>query len=497
MKLDVLSIGRYIYRPMNTPYFPAWRRKLAAVGRHTANCRQKSPVEIEAQCGPFLSERTLKPPEDGTHRRRRVFFLSRVFWCFLWQVLQPRTSCRAVVRQIQAFCETEQRRFDENTSAYCQARGRLPIACLQQALADSARSADHLSRQGVPGWTRPIKVVDASSVRLPDTKENRNFYPYPSGQRPGCGFPVMQVCGLYSLASGAILKTVQGAWSANEVRLFKDLWPELHSGDILLGDRPFGAYPLLALLPLRGVDVVSRLHHGRRFSRHQAKRIGPSQWLMTWSKPPQRPNYFTEAEWAEVPLQITVRIIHVRIQQKGFRTTELWLSTTLLDPIAYPAEQVAGLYLRRWDMELCFRDLKTTMGMEELRCRTPAMAHKELLAFLIAHNLMRCLIAQAASAHQVCHTRISFKGAVDAARSFNHAMRLTRSQRHAQRLYRRLLQILALDLAPLRPGRIEPRAVKRRPKPYSRLTKPRHLYRELPHRGKRIQKKPGRNPRLT
>ena len=482
---------------MNTPCFPVWRRKLAALGRRTTHARRQSPVEIETQCGPFLSAHALKPPEDGKRRRRRVFFISRVFWCFVWQVLQPRTSCRAVVRQVQAFCETQHRRFDENSSAYCQARGRLPIACLQQALTDSARSADHLASQGVPGWKRPVKVVDASSVRLPDTKENRQRYPYPSGQRPGCGFPVMQICGLYSLASGAILKTVQAPWSANEVRLFKGLWPELQSGDILLGDRPFGAYALLALLPLRGIDVVSRLHQGRRFSRRQAKRLGPSQWLVTWSKPLQRPDYLTEAEWAEVPPQITVRIIHVRVQQNGFRTMELWLSTTLLDPITHPTELVADLYLRRWDMELCFRDLKTTMGMEELRCRTPAMAHKELLAFLVAHNLMRCLIAQAASAHKVCRTRISFKGAVDAARSFHQAMRLSRSQRHVQRLYRRLLEILARDLVPRRPGRLEPRAVKRRPKPYSRLTKPRHLYRELPHRGKRIQKKPGRKPCLS
>ena len=482
---------------MNTPYFPVWRRKLAAVGRHTVHCRQQSPVEIEAQCRRFLSDRTLHPPADGKRRRRRVFFLSRVFWCFVWQVLQPRTSCRAVVRQVQAFCETERGTFDENSSAYCQARGRLPIACMQQALTDSAEAADRLSVQGVPNWTRPIKVVDASSVRLPDTAANRKCYPYPSGQRPGCGFPVMQLCGLYSLASGAILKTVQSPWSAHEVRLFQDLEAELQPGDILVGDRPFGAYVLLALLPLRGVDVVSRLHQGRRFNRHHAKRIGPSEWLVAWTKPPKRPDYLTEQEWASVPEAITVRIIHVRVHEKGFRTQELWISTTLLDPIAYPAERIAHLYRRRWDMELCFRDLKTTMGMEELRCRTPAMVHKELLAFLIAHNFMRCLIAQAASAHQVCRTRISFKGAVDAARSFHQAIRLARSQRHANRLYRRLLEILACDLVPLRPGRYEPRAVKRRPKPYQRLMKARHHFREVPHRGKRIQKKPGRKPRLS
>jgi Transposase DDE domain len=482
---------------MNTPYFPAWRRKLAAVGQRTGCCRQPSPVEIEAQCRAFLSPRALKAPDDGKRRRRRVFFLSRVFWCFLWQVLQPRTSCRAVVRQVQACCETERRTFDESTSAYCQARRRLPVGCLQQALADSAQTADRFSFQGIEGWTRPVKVVDASSVRLPDTPQNRKVYPYPSGQRPGCGFPVMQFCGLYSLSSGAILNTVSSPWSAHEVPLLRSLWLELQSGDILMGDRAFGAYTLLALLPLRGVDVVSRLHQGRRFRPRHGRRIGPGEWLATWRKPPQRPDYLTEEEWAAVTESITVRIIHIRIQEKGFRTQELWISTTLLDPIAYPAEQIARLYRRRWDMELCFRDLKTTMGMEELRCRTPAMVHKELLAFLIAHNFMRCLIAQAASAHQVCRTRISFKGAVDAARSFHQAMRLARSQRHARRLYRRLLEILARDLVPLRPGRYEPRAVKRRPKPYQRLTKARHHFREVPHRGKRIQKKPGRKPRLS
>ena len=249
--------------------------------------------------------------------------------------LQPRTSCRAVVRQVQAFCETEHRQFDESTSAYCQARSRPPINCLHQALTDSAAAA------------------------------------------------------------------------------------------------------------------------------------------------------------------ITVRIIHVRIQQKGFRTQELWISTMLLDPIAYPAEQIAALYLRRWEMELCFRDLKTTMGMEDLRCRSPALVQKELLVFLVAHNFIRCLIAQAASAYQVCRTRISFKGAVDAARSFHQAMRMARSQRHANRLARRLLEILARDLVAVRPGRYEPRALKRRPKPYARLTKPRHCFREAPHRGKQIQMKPGRKPCLS
>jgi len=469
---------------MNTPYFPAWRRKLAAVGRRRELLgRRQSPVEIESQCVRFLTQRTLAAPQDGKRRRQRDFFLSLVFWCFVWQVLQPRTSCRAVVRQTQAFCETERRHLDENTSAYCQARGRLPVAVLQQALADSAAAADRQSVQGVPGWTRPIKVVDGTGVRLPDTDANRKVYPYPSGQQPGCGFPVMKVLGLYSLASGAILKTVDGPWYIHDLRLFQSIWPELQRNDIVMGDRAFGAYIALALLPLRGVDVVSRMNQCRGFNRRESKRLGPADWLATWPRPLKRPDYLSEEEWAAVPLQITVRIIRVRFHSNGFRTQELWISTTLLDPIAYPAEQIAQLYLRRWDMELCFRDLKTTMGMEELRCKSPAMVQKELLAFLIAHNFIRCLIAEAASRHQVPRMRISFKGAMDAARSFQQAMRLAHSQRQAHRIHSRLLEILALDLVPFRPCRHEPRAVKRRPKPYQRLTKPRRLFKELAHRG--------------
>ena len=157
----------------------------------------------------------------------------------------------------------------------------------------------------------------------------------------------------------------------------------------------------------------------------------------------------------------------------------------MLDAQAYPAEQIVALYLRRWEMELCLRDLKTTMGMEELRCLSPEMIDEELRMFLTAHNLIRCLMAEAAAIHDVPRTRISFKGTVDAARSFHQAMRLARSARQVRQLHARLLAILAADLVPLRLGRAEPRAVKRRPKPYQRLTKPRRSFRELIHRGKR------------
>lgn len=468
---------------MSTPYFPAWRRTLAAYGRRTTKRRWQSAVEIQSQCSRFLPREVLAAPQSGSGSRRRVFDRSRTFWLFLWQVLQPGTSCRAVVRQVQAFCETDDLRIDESSSAYCQARARLPFACMQQALQESARAADRFAGREMPGWTRPIKVVDGTSVQLPDTDENRALYPYPSGQKPGCGFPVMGVLGIQSLNSGAMLQAIQATWSAHDFRLFHSAWEHFEPGDIVMGDRAFCAYAGMALLPLRGVDMVARLHQARTFDLRQAKRIGEADWLVTWKKPPRhKGQVITPEEWTQMPPEITIRIIHSRMNIKGFRTKEIWIATTLLDPEAYPAEEIAALYLRRWDLELCFRDLKTTMGMEHLRCRTPEMVRKELFAYLVAHNFIRCLIAQAAAAHDLPRTRISFKGTIDAARSFHQAIRFTRSAKKASHLRNRLLEIIARDAVPLRPNRSEPRAVKRRPKNYQRLTSPRHSFREIAHR---------------
>ena len=269
---------RYIYRSMHTPFFPLWRRNLARGGRRFVQHRQQSAVEIEAQFGRFLAPQTLARPPCGPASRTRVFFLSRVFWCFLWQVLQPRTPCRAVLRQIQASCETADQHIDESTSAYCQARARLPRACVDAALRQSAAAAERVCPDGIPGWTRPVRVADATCIRLPDTPRNRAVYPYAGCQRPGCGFPYMKILALFSLASGAILELAQGVWKVSEVRLLLGLKKSLRAGDILLGDRAFGSFFILASLPRMGVDVVSRLNRRRCFAPGRARRLGPSEW---------------------------------------------------------------------------------------------------------------------------------------------------------------------------------------------------------------------------
>lgn len=473
---------------MNTPCFPAWRSKLAAFGRRAQTYR--CAAEVAHEFSRFLPRTLLAQAERGAGSRKRIFTRRSTFWGFLWQVLQPHTACRAVVRKVQAECETARRKIDESSSAYCQARARLPRSILQQGLEHSARGADRLALAGVPGWNRPIKVVDATSFQTPDTPANRKRFHYPTGQKPGCGFPVVRALALFSLASGAILNIATAACYTAELVLLKPLWPLLKIGDIVLGDRIFGSFAFLAAMRLQGVDVVARLNQCRNLNLRRAPKWGPDDWRVAFQKPPIRPPDLPAKQWKTIPVQISVRIIRSRLQIKGFRTRTIWIVTTLLDTKLYPAVAIANLYLRRWQMELSFRDLKTTLGMESLRCRTPEMIEKEIRTFLIAHNFLRALMAEAATTDQVPCQRISFKGTLDTIRSFHPRMLQTKSKRILTRLRFRILSILVADRLPVRPGRSEPRAVKKRPKSYPLLTKPRHIFRESPHKGKTRNKRP-------
>ena len=275
--------------------------------------------------------------------------------------------------------------------------------------------------------------------------------------------------------------------------MLRGLWEQLKKGDILLGDRAFGEYTTLAGLPTQGVDVVARLHHRRKVDFRKARRLGPGDGLFVWTKGCQQSQTLSASEWALLPAQITVRIVRFTATIRGFRSRRITLVTTLLDPKLYPAQELIGLYARRWRLELCFRDLKTTMGMEQLRCKSPDMAEKELLAYLIAHNLIRCVIAQSVALHQVDLERVSFKGSVDALRQYSDAIAQARNRKMRRQLWEDLLLNLARDLVPNRPNRTEPRAVKRRPKPYPLLNKPRRKFKDVAHRNRYWKN----NPRKT
>jgi hypothetical protein len=469
---------------MQTPCFPAFRARLSALGRHVQHLRQQSLLHLDELFGPWLPPGLLSQTDEGSNSRERIYNVRRTFFGFLHQVLNPHCPCREVVRQIHAlFALQQDRSVDEGTGGWYQARARLPwdilprLRCAAAAHAEKAAQLWHGLR---------VKVIDGTSTSLPDTVKNQRAYPQPGAQQPGCGFPRLKLVGVFSLASGALLDYAKGNQHQHELSLLQKLLDQFKAGDLALADRGFNSYTLLALLLLRRAHGLFRLHQRRPADLRKGKRLGKNDRLMVWRKSWlwQRPRYLSKAIWQRIPQELSVRVVRFTLAVPGFRAQSVTLVTTLLDAQAYPAEELARLYLRRWRIELWFRDLKTSMGMEVLRCKSPKLVHKELEMFFIAYNLIRALMVEASALYDVPMERLSFKGTVDSVRQFSIAIAQARSRKKQKQLIAHLLEIIARDQLPHRPGRREPRAVKRRPKPYQLLNRPRHLMQELQHRSK-------------
>jgi hypothetical protein len=473
---------------MQTPFFPAWRPRLAALGRRLQKLRQHSLCHLELLLAPYLPPGLLAQADEGLNSRDRIYSLRRTFFGFLYQVLNPRCPCDEIVRQIQAlFALHDLGKVDEQNSAYCQARKRLPLDTLcrlRVALAATAEKTAELWHE-----LRP-KLIDSTTVILPDTRRNQHAYPQSRSQKPGCGFPLLRLTAVFSLATGVLLDYAKGNKHHHELRLLWQLLEQFKPGDLAIADRGFCTYVLLALLLPRKVLALFRLHQQRPADLRKGQRLGKNDRLFTWLKPPEKPRWLPQSWWKKIPTQLTVRVLRFQLRCPGYRSESVTLVTTLLDPKVYPAQDIAHLYARRWKIELWFRDIKTTMGMEMLRCKSPRMVHKEVEMHFIAYNLMRCLMAQAAASNDVALDRMSFKGTVDSVRQFSLAIAQARSKRKQQYLITQLLEVIARDQVPDRLGRREPRAVKRRPKAYPLLNKPRHQYKEIGHRSRYWQSNP-------
>ena len=446
--------------------------------RALESVRSYTLCRLECCLGSWMPTTLFPKAPDKENSRDRDYTRWRTFWCMIWQALNPEASGREVVRQLQALFQLENGpQISPDDGAYCRAKARLPLDQFPKALVATAQAADQQAPALRLLQGRPIKAIDGSAVTLPDTPKNRRAYPpLQCADKPS--FPMMRIVVLFSLLSGAMGALAQGSLGVSEVSLLAALSSHLASGDILLGDRGFGSYPVIAFLKYcLGVDFIGRTTR-HVDGRVRLKRLARNDWLILWGKNPKPSPWLSLLQWAGLPKQMTLRAIKGRCYQKGFRVRQITLVTTLLDHPLYPAEQILQAYLRRWRLEMSLDDLKTTLKMDLLRSHSPAMVQKEIFTRLIAHNLIRCIVAQAADEHELALERISFKGSLDALRQFSQAMARVRSKNRRRQLWSHLLQTLAADRVPERPGRREPRAVKRKKNKYPRLSAPRHKFRD-------------------
>lgn len=420
-----------------------------------------------------LSKETI---EEACHQakyswRKRILDPTTTIYVFLLQVLHGNTACQHVVHfGVWSF----------SVSAYCQARKRLPLAVFQWLL-EKTSAAFRSATSGTSRWLgHRVWVTDGSSFSMSDIPELQKHFGQPGNQRKGCGFPVAKWLALFDLSTGMLLRSTTAPLRSHEMSQTAGISAELEPGDIVLGDRGFCSYAHLALLVQRVLHGVFRIHQkqivdftpGRPGGRRGSKDLpgmprsrwvlahGESDQVVVWFKPKRKPSWMTAEEYAKLPEEIKVRELRYRVQVPGYRVREITLVTTLLDATRYSASALADLYYRRWQVEINFKHIKISMKMDVLRCETVDGVLKELAVFALAYNLVRSVMAESADLKGVEPERISLVDAVRWLIGVEEA------------------DVSVLVVNPSRRGRAAPRVVKRRPKQYMRMTKPRSVMRK-------------------
>ena len=479
--------------------FPGWsalagRASTSALARATAQRQQlahQGLAGMAALMAGYLEPGLLAPAATGTGSRRRVFDTATTFHALLWQLLAGQASCRAALQQVPLARAAAPKAArvtvpGSSTSAYCQARGRLDPALIHKAATALARRMGTRARPEDRWLGREVKLLDGTGVRTDDNAECREDFGTPTGQKPGCGFPVMKLCALFSLTTGAWLAEESGRTYDHDLPTALPLLQKhLHQGDVLAADRAYSAWWLMALAVAQGADCVLRLHQTRRADFRRGRRLGSGERLLSWPKP-RRPDTcpLTPAEYAALPATLAVRMVRSTASLPGERTRGMILVTTLRDPLRYPAAALATLYRRRWQIELNFDDLKTSLGMNHLACQSTDMALRLVAMYQCAYNLIRALMQQSAHAGAVPLYRLSFKGTATLLAATQPWLRPGGRPCRRPDLLALLQTLIAGDPVPRRAGRAEPRALKRRPSPYPLLTKPRPEMKVIPHQKK-------------
>ena len=419
----------------------------------------------------------------------RIYTPIVTLWVFLGQVMSADHSCRAAVARLVAHrISNGQSPCSSETGAYCQARKRLP----EGFFSTIARMAGRKLEDQVQGnwlWKgRHVYMFDGTTVSMPDTPKNQAAYPQVYNQKPGLGFPIARVCTIISLSCGAVLDLGICRYAGKgqgELSLLRKLWDILSPGDILLTDALMSTWHEMLMLKKRGVDSVSRLNKAtRRADFRRGKRLGKDDHIVRW----QKPSSIRHIDWAtykQLPEYLEVRETRVRVEQPGFRTKKIIVVTTMLDPEATTKEDLASLYRSRWSQELDIRDIKISLQMDILRCKTPELVRKEIWTHILAYNLIRTIMAQAASQHLLQPREISFKGTIQTLEAFQPLMSFHEHQSAGfrQQIHLQLLEAVATHLVANRPDRFEPRKRKRNPRKSEMMTKPRWELKRLMRKG--------------
>ena len=421
-----------------------------------------------------LSGETIQAVIDqlGIEFRERIYTPWVTLWLFLFQTLsKSKGTCAAAVSRFivhrtaqgQAPCSPE-------TKSYCSARRKLPEAFYQTIF---RKLGHHASRQAASVWKffdREVKVVDGTTVSMPETEENCEEYPLADPARAGLSFPMARLLVIFSLSVGTALEVAISPYRGKrtgEYALLRQLVDSFEPNEILLADAGFCSYCHLVELHQRGVDSVVKAEHSRLGNLVAIKRLGKDDVLYRWSKPNGKPDTFDRSEFNALPGELLIRVVTVRVDQPGFRTKQFDIVTTLTNHKLYRRDDLADLYFRRWRAELYLRDIKSTLGMDQLKCKSPEMVRREIYVNLIAYNLVRIQIAEAAYASGIQPHQISFSSTVDTILQFQAEFK-----QPSNRALAVMLAVIANRRVGKQPDRVEPRAVKRR-SPHALLTKPR------------------------
>jgi hypothetical protein len=419
----------------------------------------------------------------GVEFRDRIFSPPITLWAFLSQVVASKdSSCKDAVSRVLAHRVAQgQKACSPDTSSYCQARARLP----EQVIADLTREiGQDLHHEAPMEWLwkgRNAVMVDGSTVTMEDTPENQAEYPQSRSQKAGLGFPIMRLVVLLSLSVGTALDCAVGACrgkKTGEQNLFRRIMKTLKAGTVLVGDELYDSYHDIVLLKARGVDVVFGKKQSRRCDFRRGRKLGRGDHVVVWKKPRyDAARYESKEHWESLPDEMEMREVRVTVRRPGCRTRTVMIVTTLLDADEYTAEELTDLFAERWHCELDLRSIKRVLGMHHLSCKTPEMVRKALWMHLLAYNLVRVRMAQAARMHGATPRRLSFTAAKTLIHNFAPYLSTTCGAEH-RRIETKLLEAIARCGVSYRPGRKEPRVVKRRDKKYSYLTIPRHQARK-------------------